>query len=124
MINPEAHALTGTVEIRIDMTLHPGQQEPVDPAERIAWAYMDTAYSLIRVGAVRAALEGLRDKGDELPSDELLFSEPDGPKTYLDLAPADDLAAYGLAQAYTRLENLALTLFDRALRDAADIESL
>ncbi len=107
----------GTVKVEIDEARH--KTQPQDEVERIVWAYIDTAYNLMRVAAVRANLTELRirlaEQGLTVPSDEEMFADlkasgdPEAPTTYLDLGPSRRDAALLLATAF---EILADTAFE------------
>lgn len=109
-----------TITVEIDPELH-GGKEPRDEGQRLVWETLDTAWNLLREGAVRAALAEIRAQLEEqgfteMPTDEELFAkanetgaDPDLPKTYMDLAvqlgngPAVELAEQGLYGAFTVL---------------------
>lgn len=112
-----------TIEVKVDPTARDGAQ-PKDEIERLTWEVLDTAYALLREYAVRVALVEVRSQlteqgATELPGDEELFKaaresgDPTAPKSYMDLAPDVELAAYAL--------NTSLDLLARqALLDAAE----
>lgn len=92
----------------VDPSMH--TRAPADRAEEIVWAYLDTAYNLIRESAVRLLLEDMRSSAAEVgiqfpATDEELFADmnataaglgEEGPKNHLDLAPHSDAVATAL----------------------------
>jgi len=110
------------ITVQIDAEQH-GGVEPESEGERIVWETLDTAWNLLREGAVRVTLAGIRAANPEFPSDEELFRQaaesgvPDAPTSYLDLAPdkgdgsAVELAAVAIRSAFH-------VLAERAMSDA------
>lgn len=111
--------MSRTITVAVDPTLH--SREPATESERATWEILDTAWNLLREGSVRVTLaeirEQLAEKGETFPSDEELFAEnpgdPDHPRSYLDLAPTNELAAMGMAGAFQLLS-------DQAFLDASE----
>lgn len=118
-----------TVTVEVDFELH-GGAEPESEVQRITWEVLDTAWKLLREGAVRVVLAEVRAQLAEqglptLPDDEAMFrlaresDDPDAPVSYLDLAPnkgdgpAVDLAGQGLQGAFQLLA-------DQVFAEAAD----
>lgn len=84
-----------TIAVRIDSEFH-GGKEPRDEVERLIWEILDTAWNLLREGAVRVTIAELNsqlsENGVEFRLDpEQIFAEnadnPDAPRSYMDLAP-------------------------------------
>lgn len=99
----------GSIEIRYDMEMHPDQEEPSSRAGRIEWAYLDTAYKLIRIASVREIFEGVRQQLTEAglssrTDEEILAGAGEG-VTYIDLAANDDLACGFVALAYSQIRS-------------------
>lgn len=92
----------------IDPSMH--SRTPENRTEEIVWAHLDTAYNLIREGAVRLLLEDMRSSAVEVgipfpETDEELFKQmgetaaelgEKGPENHLDLAPHSDAFAAAL----------------------------
>ena len=103
--------------IEIDPELHKGKA-PEDEVTRITWETLDTAWNVLRDGAVRTVLQTLREDvaGPGFPAtDEELFKllgerlGDDAPKSYRDLAPRSKDAAALLAATFGLLEDQALS---------------
>lgn len=117
----------GTVDIKIDPALHPADEKPDGPGDEMVWAYLDTAYNLLREASVRSTIQAAREAAEgfgitDFPTDEELFADPDliveGVRGYLDLAPDHPVAASGLLGAFSALEKLAADTALRGLEDA------
>jgi len=108
-----------TITVAIDLAAHGGRQ-PESEAQRIVWETLDTAWKLLREGAVRVTLARIREANPELPADEELFrmaresGDPAAPSGYLDLAPdrgdgpAVEVAGMGLQGAFQVLGEQAM----------------
>ena len=87
-----------TVTVSVDPKMH--TRAPSNPAQEIVWAYLDTAYNLLREAAVRLTIQDMRDSAAELSlpfpeTDQEVFDamaaqgakfDIEPPKEYLDLA--------------------------------------
>lgn len=118
------------VVVEVDPEMH--RRQPENVQETIAWAVLDTAYGLLRDGAVRINLQSFREQatenGIDFPAtDEELFArfaklgDPEAPKSYRDLAPDDSIAAYALHDAFMLLVRLA---FEEAVTELKGNDSL
>lgn len=114
-----------TITVAIDPELHDGEQ-PKSDRQRALWETLDTAWNLIREGAVRVTLADIREQLAEqgftgMPSDEELFAlgresgDPEAPTSYLDLAPNRgdgeivNMAGEGLFSVFSLLAEQAYT---------------
>jgi len=114
--------MSRTITVAIDPEQH-GGAEPESEVARIVWETIDTAWNLLREGAVRTTMVALREANPELPSDEELFREaaesgvPGAPTSYLDLAPnRGDGFEIGLASKAVR--SVFEVLAERTMSDA------
>lgn len=120
----------GSIEIKIDMSMHDGQTEPTSADKRIEWAYLDTAYKLIRIAAVRVIFEDTREQLVEagLPprtDEELLQGAADEDQEkaeYLDLAADEDVACAMLAMAYSHISSATADMARKGL-EMAQVEA-
>lgn len=97
----------GSIEIKIDLEMHPDQEAPTTEARRIEWAYLDTAYKLVRIAAVRTIFADVREQLVEagLPprtDKEMLAGAGEG-VDYIDLAADVDLAQGFLAYCFATI---------------------
>ncbi len=90
------------VTVAVDPSIH--TRTPDAGGQAIVWAYLDTAYNLLREAAVRLTIQDMRDSAAELglpfpaTDDEVFKSmavqgekfDIEPPKTYLDLATHSD----------------------------------
>lgn len=109
-----------TFLLALDPTLR-GGMEPANAVEASIWAYLDTAYNVLREGAAVAVLDGLRADakaaGYDFPSDEELLAETG--LTYHSLGAQSPTVGLVLAKAFSML--VAET--DRSARAALAVVS-
>ena len=107
--------MSRTVTVEIDSELH-GGKEPKDEVQRLTWEILDTAWNLLREGAVRVTIAELKaqftEQGVEFNDADEIFAknadsdDPGDAKSYMDLAlqkgdgMATELAEMGLASAF------------------------
>lgn len=97
-----------TVTVSVDPKMH--TRVPSNPGQEIVWAYLDTAYNLLREAAVRLTIQDMRDSAAELglpfpETDQEVFEsmaaqgakyDIEPPKNYLDLATHSDAVTTAL----------------------------
>lgn len=97
------------IVVAFDPTLH--ARSPESPSEEIVWAYLDTAYNLLREAAARLTIQEMREvaieAGFPFPDDEQVFkdmAENTGVvATYMDLAPHSNKVAAAMDAAFRLL---------------------
>lgn len=98
-----------TFTVRVNPKLHIEIPEPGSEKE-IVWAYLDTAYAVLREAAARLVLNGFRDTlaqaGQTLAPDEEYLASLG--LTYADLAPHSIEAAEALRVTFSRLVDLTV----------------
>lgn len=96
-----------TVKIEIDPELHKNRHEP-NGQERLVWETLDTAWNLLREGALHAVIFAVRSSleqaGAEALTDEQIFESlkdnPNAPRNYREMAPASPIAQSMVSAAF------------------------
>lgn len=130
---PEESQMTHTVTVEVDPTIH--SAPPAPGAETLTWAVLDTVHNLIREYAVRVVIDAMRavsqEEGTAFPDKDEdflgMFSAPDGPPGYLDLAPGLSEVIEALRVAFTAQVNATFDSAEQGLAIAEmrmDLEEL
>jgi hypothetical protein len=96
-----------TVKIEIDPELHKNRPEPNEQERRI-WETLDTAWNLLREGALHAVIFAVRSSLEEVGAEvltgeqifESLKDNPDAPRNYREVAPASPIAQSMVSAAF------------------------
>lgn len=114
-----------TVKIEIDSTMH--ARGPENEQERMIWAILDTAWNLLREGALHSTIYAVRksieDAGATTLTDEQIFESlkdnPDAPRNYREMAPADPRAQAMVSAAFHLLLSESMSWADEAVNGGA-----